>query len=551
MQLRPYQQDAKDRIQAIWRDQPDANILMVKPTGAGKTVTMASIIHDHDAPCCAIAHRQELVGQIAMAHAREGIKHRIIAPPAVIKNIVREQIMLLGKSWYDPTAYMGVAGVDTLLRRVNGMADWLKTITLWVQDEAHHVLRDNKWGKAAEMFPNAKGLGVTATPLRADGMGLGRHADGLFDHMVEGPTMRWLIDHGYLTDYRIFAPPSDLLVDENPGRCGDWSSKQLKTASKNSHIIGDVVAHYQRIAPGKLGVVFATDIETATDIAGNFRRYNVAAEVVSSKNSDSDRSAILRRFRARELTVLVNVDIFGEGFDLPAISVVSFARPTMSYGLYVQQFGRALRLLEGKTHAIIIDHVGNVERHGLPDQARVWSLDRRDRRAKKQRDPDDIPTRSCIGSEENPGCLAVYEAIYDACPYCGMRWEPAGRGRPEQVDGNLMELDPEVLAQMRGEVDHVNLDAQAIFNAVINQGGGKKAAYAAFNRHNDRRNAQNQLRETIALWAGYQRQAGRPDAESYKRFYWRYGIDVLSAQALGRPDAEKLTEKIALDLLTL
>ena len=551
MQLRPYQLQSKSDTYDIWHREPLTNVLMVKPTGAGKTVTMASIIHDHQGACCAIAHRQELVGQISIALAREGIRHRIIAPTHVIRDIVQNHTRELGQSWYDPAAHVAVAGVDTLLRRADSLADWMRSVTLWVTDEAHHLLAGNKWGRAAELFPNARGLGVTATPLRADGAGLGRHHDGVFDHMIEGPSMRWLIDNGYLTDYRIFAPPSDFDVSQvATGSTGDYSAPQLRAAARKSHIIGDVVTHYQRIAPGKLGVVFATDIEIATDIATQFKDAGVAAEVVSSKTPDRERAAILRKFKARQLTVLVNVDLFGEGFDLPAIEVVSMARPTMSYALYVQQFGRALRLLAGKINAIIIDHVGNVQRHGLPDKPRVWSLDRRDRASRNQRDPDMIPTRACIGTDEQPGCTALYEAIYDICPYCGVEWQPAGRSRPEQVDGNLLELDPAVLAEMRGEIARIDEHPDVLRNRMTHAGAPGAAIGGAVKNHRNRQEAQTKLRDTIALWAGYQRAADRSDAESYKRFFWRYGVDVMGAQALGRAEAETLTGKIAGDLLT-
>ena len=252
MQLRPYQQQCKNEVYDLWQLNPLANVLAVKPTGAGKTVTMASIIHDHNGPSCAIAHRQELVGQISQALAREGIRHRIIAPQSVIRDIVQAHTRELGQSWYDPSSQAAVAGVDTLLRRADTLVDWMRSVTLWVTDEAHHLLADNKWGRAAELFPNAKGLGVTATPLRADGAGLGRHADGVFDHMVEGPSMRWLIDNKYLTDYRIFAPPSDFEIDDSAiGSTGDYSAPKMRAAARKSHIIGDVVTHYQRIAPGK------------------------------------------------------------------------------------------------------------------------------------------------------------------------------------------------------------------------------------------------------------------------------------------------------------
>ena len=178
------------------------------------------------------------------------------------------------------------------------------------------------------MFPNARGLGVTATPLRADGKGLGRHADGLMDAMVVGPSMRDLVLRGYLTDYRIFAPPNDIDLSAVPTSAGgDFSPVPLRAAvHQSTKIVGDVVQHYLRIARGKLGVTFAVDIEAAEEIAIAYRTAGVTAEVVTSKTPEIVRAQVLRRFRNREVLQLVNVDLFGEGFDLGKTDVGEFTR---------------------------------------------------------------------------------------------------------------------------------------------------------------------------------------------------------------------------------
>ncbi len=545
MQLRPYQQEAKSAIYDRW-NAGDRNTLAVLPTGAGKTVLFGSVVHDHQGYSCSIAHRQELVGQISMALAREQIYHRIIGPQNVISDIVQAQTRELGQAWYDPTAKAGVAGVDTLLRRAPSIKDWTKRVGLWVTDEAHHLLEANKWGKAAALFPNARGLGVTATPLRADGAGLGRHADGVFDSMIEGPSMRWLIDQKFLTDYRVFAPPPHLIMDDSDiGSTGDYKQHAVATKFRQSknRIIGDIVGQYLRIAPSKRGVVFVPDVEDAIDTAAAFNAAGIPAEAVSAKTPSRDRTAIINRFRRGDLTVLVNVDLFGEGFDLPAIEVVQMARPTMSYALYAQQFGRALRLMEGKTEAIIIDHVGNVQRHGLPDRQRIWTLDRVERGDKQSKDPDLIPTKSC------QGCTAVYYATHMACPYCGHINEPAGRSRPDQVDGDLLELDPAVLAEMRAAIDAVDKPPADLRARMQYAGAPMMAVNGAVKNHGKRQDAQQQLRDIMAMYGGHQKAAGRDKREAQKRFFWKYGVDVLSAQALGRPDAEALTIKIATDLM--
>jgi DNA repair protein RadD len=539
MQLRDYQQDLDHDINRAW-EQGARNVLAVSPTGSGKTQLFASKLSRHQGEACAIAHRQELVGQISLALNAWGVRHKIIAPTNVVRWIINEQILTHGHSLYEPNALVGVAGVDTLLRRTKNLRTWMNQVSFWVQDEAHHVLRNNKWGKAVELFPNAKGLGVTATPIRADGRGLGRHVDGVMDELVEGPTMRDLIDRGYLTDYRIFAPPSDLDLSDVTvsDATGDYNRQKLKKAAQRSHLIGDVVENYKKFAYGKLGVTFATDVETATQIAKQFNDNGIPAEVVSAKTPDSVRSEILRRFRRKELWQLVNVDLFGEGFDLPAIEVVSFARPTQSYALYVQQFGRALRILEGKDRAIIIDHAGNVVRHGLPDKERVWSLEGRES-SPRAKDPDDeIPLRYCVE------CTQPYERTYKACPYCGHYPIPDERSAPEFVDGDLLELSPEVLAALRGEVERIDEPAELLRDRMQYAGAPIPVWKGAMNRHRERQEMQSALRESISWWAGYQQSKGRNDSESYRLFYHVFGVDVMTAQALGKPDALALANKI-------
>lgn len=535
-QARDYQQSLIDRTFAFWAA-GGRNVLNVLPTGGGKTFVFSSIARAVQCCVAAIAHRAELVSQMSVAMARQGVRHRIIGPSALRQRCVAEHMREFNRSFFDANARVAVAGVDTLVR-MERTDPFFQQVGLWIQDEAHHVLVDNKWGAAAAMFPNARGLGVTATPVRADGKGLGRHADGLFDEMLVGPSMRDLIERGYLTDYRIFAPPSDLDLSQVPlSASGDYSPPKLKSARRQSHITGDIVEHYLRIARGKLGVTFDVDIESATETAAAYRAAGVPAEIVSGETPDGLRAEILTRFRRREVLQLVNVDLFGEGFDLPAIEVVSMGRPTQSYALFAQQFGRSLRPMEGKGRAIIIDHVGNTLRHGLPDAPREWSLDRRERRSRSA--PSDVmPTRTCL----NPECVGVYERVLVACPYCGHRPVPAGRSAPDQVDGDLFELDPSVLALLRGDVRRIDDAPQIPPSATPEVAGAIKR------RHWERQQSQVTLRNSIALWAGWQRDQGRSEPETMRRFFHTFGIDVATAQTLGAREAEALAEKIGAQL---
>lgn len=537
MLLYDFQQEFKNDIYSAWQEH--RNIIGVLPTAAGKTVTFSSILHNHNGYAVAIAHRKELVGQISLALAREGVVHGIVGPQTTIKQICNDHARQIGTVLYDPNSPIKVAGIDTLIKRKSELANWSNQVSLWVTDEAHHLLRANKWGSGVEMFPNAYGLGVTATPCRADGHGLGRQHQGVFDKMVVGPNMRELITRGFLSDYRIFCPPNDIdLTNVNIASNGDFNQPRLTRAVRESHLVGDIVEHYLRIAPGKMGVTFATDVETATDIAAQYNLKGVPAEVVSAKTPTRIRNEIINRFRQGQIRQLVNVDLFGEGFDLPAIEVASFGRPTQSYGLYVQQFGRALRVLEGKSHAIIIDHAGNVIRHGLPDRERAWSLDARDRRPRSLNPEDDIPLRYCIE------CTQPYERVLTECPWCGTKWIPSIRSGPDHVDGDLFELDPSVLAIMRGEVARIDEDPLILADRMRYAGAEPGVVYHATNQHTRRQEAQHTLRDRIAWWAAWHHIRGRSDPEIQRRFWHTFGTDVMTAQTLGRNDATQLALRV-------
>jgi len=538
MQLRPYQQKIIEDNEAAW-DSGVQNIVDVLPTGGGKTVVFCEQIKRKNVPSLSIAHRQELVGQMSMTLARNEIEHRVIAPEKLVRALGFMQREDFGHNFIHNGADIGVGGVLTVNNRAAEQARFYKRVKFLVQDECHHVTKDNQWGKVFTMFdevtPGVQMLGVTATPLRADGKGLGRHASGWFDKMIVGPSMRSLIRDGYLTDYRVYVPPNDLNLDDvNITASGDYNQKKLAKATKQSHITGDIVSHYKKLAYGKLGVTFVPDVEMAHMVAEQFNSAGIPAAVVTAKSTDEERRKILKAFKERKIWQLINVDLFGEGFDLPAIEVVQMARKTESYGLYVQQFGRALRLLEGKEFAIIIDHVGNVIRHGLPDAPREWTLDNRDKRGSSKAD-DAIPMTVCIA------CESAYERFHNVCPYCGEPRAIADRSKPEFVDGELMELDPQVLAQMRGEAD-------AVFKPYSRKSMNPKIDDRHRNYHFAKQDAQRQLRAVMDQWAGFHAAMGRTKGEWEKLFYWTFDLDVLNAQSLGVSDAEKLCTKLNIEI---
>lgn len=532
MQLRPYQEKMEKDIYAAWSSGAK-NVLAQLATGSGKTVIFTKILADYKGYTMTTAHRMQLVGQISLTLANRGIRHRIIAQKETIRNIISMHLLKFNRNFVSPQSQHAVASVDTLIK-LNPNDEIFKKTGLLVQDEGHHTLRKNKWGKIAEMFSNAYGLYPTATPCRADGFGLGRHSDGVIDALVEGPSMYSLIQMGYLSKYRIIATENLVDVSEVPiSSTGDFSPPKLRTAVHKSKITGSVIDHYLKFAAGKLGITFAVDVEAATEIALEFKKAGVPAEVISSKTPAFTRFKIMQQFEKREILQLVNVDLLGEGVDVPAIEVVSFARPSWSLGWVLQGIGRALRPMPGKEHAIIIDHVDNIKRHGLPDKYRTWSLDRRERRAKSAIEIV-IPLRNCL----NPVCLSVYERTHKACPHCGHTVQPQRRDSIEHVDGDLIEIDEATLTKMRGEITRIDGPAHPP------QHLDTPAQLHIIKIHHQRQEAQRGLREQISLWAGHQKIQNKSDSEIYRLFYFIFGIDVMSAQALNSKDSESLKQKI-------
>jgi len=529
MILRPYQADLKRAIEQAWCDGA-RNIAAQLPTGGGKTAICSRIVQEHSGACAVLAHRKEIVEQWGIALAREGVRHRIIGPSELRRHCISRQMEELGRTTFDTNAACAIASVQSI-KAEKLDTSWAARVGLWVQDEAHHLLVDNQFGRATACFPNARGLGVTATPERLDGKGLGRHAHGVMDALVQGPAGSDLIEMGYLSPYRIFAPPSTLHRDAiRVTSGGDFDPAALREETKRSTVTGDIVKHYCDRALGKLGLTFADSIPNAETIAAKFEAAGVRAAVLTGETKAALRTVTLRQFKRRDILQIVSVALIDEGFDCPAVEVVSDGAATESFGRFAQRFGRGLRVLEGKDHLLYFDHVGNVIRHGRPDAPRQWSLDARS--ARELKPSDAIPLRAC------PQCALVYERFRKACPYCGHVVVPAQRSGPEFVDGDLLELDPSVLDAMRARVAQIDGPPR------IPYGLPPIAAAGAKKRHRMRQEAQAELREAIALWAGWHREQGRDDSESYRRFYHAFGMDVLSAQALGRPDAEALTGRV-------
>lgn len=409
MELRDYQtrmlDDARAHMRAGVR-----RILLRLATGGGKTVMAASMLGGAAGRGLSsqfIVHRRELIEQTSLTFQAVGIRHGLIASGM--------------QPYRDPLVQL--AGVQTLARRLDDVAK----PKLIVVDEAHHAVAGT-WQQVLAAYPDAYVIGLTATPERLDGRGLKDH----FDVMVDGPSTGELIERGFLSPYTYFAPGTPDLVGV-PVRAGDFNRGELGDLMDKPKLIGDIVEHYQRLAAGHQGIVFAASREHSRHIAEGFKAVGIRAAHVDGEMADRERKRAVDAFRARDLDIMVNVDLFGEGFDVPGLVYCGLARPTKSLALFLQQVGRALRIMPGKERAIICDHAGNAFTHGLPDDPRTWSLEGRKSRAANIGAGDGFSIRQCLE------CYRVSPSMTQICPGCGTAFLVRDRA-PEGAAGDLTEL---------------------------------------------------------------------------------------------------------------
>lgn len=414
LQLRPYQHtliaQARAAIQGGAR-----RVLLQSATGSGKTITVAQMLASAAARgkrAWFCVHRKELLDQSVQTFIEAADIHTGIIAAGYPSS---------------PLAPVHVCSVPSLLRR----SVCLSQPDLIVWDECHHIA-SKTWSDIAQQFPQALHIGLTATPQRLDGQGLGAH----FDTLILGPSTADLTAQGYLSPYRFYAPGS---VDVSGVHrvAGDYNKREVASTMQASTVVGDAVSAYLAHADGGRALVFAWSVEASKGIADSFRLMNVEAEHVDGDTPKFVRADTLRRFRDGHVRVLCSVDLFSEGLDVPAVDAVFLLRPTDSLGLYLQQVGRGLRPSLGKPFVRLFDHVGNWARHGLPDDPRRWSLEGRSTSARE----------NIASVKRCPTCFGVSRVSAPRCTLCGAAFALKPR-EVEQVDGTLAEVDVDVLRQL-------------------------------------------------------------------------------------------------------
>jgi superfamily II DNA or RNA helicase len=405
--LRPYQQELFADIQGALRSGIRAP-LVVSPTGSGKTATFCYIAHragQAQSDTLILVHRTELVSQTSQTLTNYGVTHGIIQPgisPA-------------------PQHKVQLGMVQTIARRLTKITP----PKLIIVDECHHMPA-SQYRAVVMAFPSARVIGFTATPLRLDGKGLG----DFFDQIIEGPKVEWLMENGFLCRPKYYAPPTCADLSNIRKRAGDYASDDLAAAMNKPKVTGGVIAHYRKICPGARAVAFCVTIAHAEQVAEEFNAAGIPSGVISGNMDKNDRKQIVQDLADAKIKVMCSVDTVSEGFDLPSVDAAILLRKTQSLGLYLQQVGRVLRPAEGK-QAVILDHVGNIAKHGLAEDEREWSLEGIEKDDKKKK--SELSRNKQCGS-----CYAVYDRFKSkSCPECGHVEAPK---IPEQTDGELVEI---------------------------------------------------------------------------------------------------------------
>lgn len=401
-QLRDYQQDLVTRARSSFQYGYKAPCI-VSPCGSGKSVVISEIARltiNKGGRVLFLVHRKELIDQIQETFEQHGVN----------------------------MDFVEFGMVQTVVKRLDKTAK----PSLIITDESHHGLASS-YRKIYDHFSDVLRLSFTATPIRLDGSGLKE----VNDILIEGVSVSWLIENKCLSPFRCFSIESLDRSHLKKKHTGDFSNDSITLEfERNKNIIGDIIEHYRKLADGTQAIAYCHSIEFSKKVEEMFSEEGIPAAHIDGTTPKNERNDIIQSFRDKKIQVLCNVDLIGEGFDVPDCSTVILLRPTQSLSLHIQQCMRGMRYKEGKT-SIIIDHVGNIREHGLPDAKRVWSLDSK-KKQKKAKEEDDVSIQTC---EE---CFSSYPAEEgNTCPYCGHVHEVERKDKEYVRNAELVEVNSE------------------------------------------------------------------------------------------------------------
>ncbi len=428
-------------------------VLLVLPPGGGKTVIAAFIAQrfaSRQSTTFFNCHRAELLVQTSRTFTKAGLQHGFIAA---------------GQS-FQKNQMVHVCSVDTLKRRLDKIAQ--PKAVIW--DECHHIGAAG-WKAIMESWPDAYHIGLTGTPWRLDGTGLGE----FFDEMVLGPTPADLIEMGSLAPYEIYAPSAPDMKGVRK-QMGDFARGDSERAMDKPKLTGDMITHWRKHAAGRRTVGYAVSVAHSKHMAEQFTAAGIPAAHLDGDTPTGERAELVRQFADGRVQVLFNVDLFGEGFDLSAIAqrdvtidAAILARPTQSLSLYLQQSMRPMRPALGKI-AIILDHAGNCQRHGFPDDVRDWTLDGREKGKKAANDNGPPPPVTC------DGCfMQIRRPLPPCCPSCGKLLRQEAKP-PEVAEGELARMTDQDKAATRRRLQIEQAEAKTLAELVAL---GQKRGYSS------------------------------------------------------------------------
>lgn len=406
-------------------DGPDRLFLLGDFTVTHNTLTSSYIVDQAQLKgkrVLILVHRTKLMKQFSEALTKYGVRHGLIAPGAP----------------FDVTKNVQVAKVGTMVRRMHKLP-WRPDFI--IVDEAHHCVVGTQFGQIIERYAHAPSLLLSATPWRLNGDGLGKGHGGYADAMVLGPDAAFLIERENLSPYKIYGTSEPVDMSGAKTRGGDWATSEMEARIDKPMIIGNAVSHYTKLAKGKRAIVFTPSIRLAEKFAADFCAAGYKFRAVHGEMKEEEQDAIVDMLDRHEIDGIVTVDLVSEGFDLPAIECAIFLRPTASLSLWLQMVGRVLRPSPGKDYAIVLDHVGNSSRHGLPDDPREWTLEGRPKKQGKPKEKPEDPVKQC------DRCGAVHRPA-SKCPECGYVYAVQSR-TVEEVDGELKEIEAAKVRQER------------------------------------------------------------------------------------------------------
>jgi DNA repair protein RadD len=449
--LREYQLSGVSRLRDSIRQYKRS--ILVAPTGAGKTRMAIRIMQgavEQGNRCWFVVHRRELCNQTSRALWDAKLAHGMI---------------MSGKGRSPQLAQ--IATVITAANRIQTMpVDQRPKVIIF--DECHRSVSDS-YQQIVDACPDAYIIGLTATPERTDGRGLGE----LYSDMIEVQDMAWLIREGFLSPYRLIAPVNGPDLSSVKTKAGDYDIKQTEKVMDRPTITGDAIRAYRQYVDGKRCMVFCVSIAHSEHTCAQYNAAGIPAEHIDGTNSDKEREDALERFRAGQTLVLCTVQLAIEGLDIPAVEAVQQLRPTQSVIVYLQLIGRGLRPEQGKSELVILDQVNNWQRHGLPDDVREWSLDGRKKRKRSTRDEDpELQIQQC------KQCFHIFKRGVSECPNCGAEVEVTGR-KIEQVDGQLAEVDLDAARRERGREQAKARGLVDLVSVGVSRGMKNPAAWAA------------------------------------------------------------------------